>query len=212
MMNITKEDLLQGCSLPASVYVRRDGRNKGYGSYNHNEREDVTAFFSEAPSRLPIPDDRALQIERGIQENRLPNTLESVSFGLAHEVAHLTQSDTCCMEGLNDVNRFLNPKAKSLFQQLTSCAFTRLCIFFVVCSFWTNFYIGTAVTQLGDCRIIPLDEASEYGQSLTLFMTGAVVAIPFMGESDILTLIQLFQRFWVIEGLCVCVFTRIAVA
>merc|ERR1711871_1126112 len=45
----------------------------------------------------------------------------------------------------------------------------------------TNFYVGTAVTQLGDEQIVPLDECADYGQSLTLFMTGGVVAIPFIG-------------------------------
>jgi hypothetical protein len=66
-------------------------------------------------------------------------------------------------------------------QQLTSYAYIRFNLFFVVCSFWTNFYIGTAVTQLGDGQIVPLAEAASYGQSLTLFMTGGVIAIPFIG-------------------------------
>lgn len=80
-----------------------------------------------------------------------------------------------------DDGEFLDPMSQSLVQQISSYAFIRLNVFFVVCSFWTNFYIGTAVTQLGDDQVVPVAEAAAYGQSLTLFMTGGVLAIPFIG-------------------------------
>merc|ERR1711871_52624 len=154
----------------------------------NKQREDIRLFFSESSSENSdvtdsvetdsIERQRVDRIENMCRENRFPKALELVSFGLAQEVATLTQTDNCCMD---DVDGYLDPMAQSLFQQLTSFAFIRLNVFFIVCSFWTNFYVGTAVTQLGDEQIVPLDECADYGQSLTLFMTGGVVAIPFIG-------------------------------
>ena len=151
----------------------------------NGEREDIKSFFSEPSSEISnnitdsVERQRIDRLENALRENRYPKALELVSFGLAQEVAMLTQTETCCMD---DVDGFLDPMAQSLFQQLTSYAFIRLNVFFIVCSFWTNFYVGTAVTQLGDEQIVPLDECANYGQSLTLFMSGGVVAIPFIGS------------------------------
>lgn len=57
----------------------------------------------------------------------------------------------------------------------------RLSVFFVISSFWTNFYIGSMVTQLGDGQIVPPSDTAQYGQTLTLFMTGGVASIPLIG-------------------------------
>lgn len=97
-------------------------------------------------------------------------------------MAHLTHTEKWCMEnGCVDSGANLDPLVTSLGQQLTSLAFIRLNIFFIICSFWANFYIGTAVTQLGDLGIVPEADTSHYGDLLTLFMTGGVVVIPVVG-------------------------------
>ena len=126
------------------------------------DRHKIEKFFAEStPTPQPAP--KAMEI-------------------FAHEMAHLTHTERWCMEsGCIASGDDLNPMVQSLGQQLTSLAFIRINILFVCCSFWANFYIGTVVTQLADLSIVPENEISKYGSSLTLFMTAGVLFIPFVG-------------------------------
>ena len=54
-------------------------------------------------------------------------------------------------------------------------------MFFVICAFWTNFYVGAASLQLADLSVVPVDEINSYSESLTLFMSSGVLAIPLIG-------------------------------
>ena len=80
-----------------------------------------------------------------------------------------------------DHGEVLDPIVLSLEQHLTSKVFIRLNIFFCIFSFWANFYVGTATTQLGDMKIVPFYQMSEYGDKLTILMTAGVLVIPIVG-------------------------------
>jgi hypothetical protein len=68
--------------------------------FDNDEREEVGTSLDETMPPSP---------------RRLPKALELISFGLAHEVAHFTQTETnCCL----DEGDILEPMAQSLSQQV----------------------------------------------------------------------------------------------
>ncbi|RYH16558.1 hypothetical protein EON65_29915 [archaeon] len=64
---------------------------------------------------------------------------------------------------------------------MRSSQFIMLTIFFLINSFWVNFYIGTFDTQIRDAGPLTDDEAHNYGRLFTLIITCGVVTIPIVG-------------------------------
>ena len=129
-------------------------------------RKELSKFFGDGDSNsgnLKSEDIRAVDV-------------------ITNEMAHLTHFDEWCKESACvDHGEVLDPIVLSLEQHLTSKVFIRLNIFFCIFSFWANFYVGTATTQLGDMKIVPFDQMSEYGDKLTILMTAGVLVIPIVG-------------------------------
>jgi hypothetical protein len=83
-----------------------------YGSTVVPFNDEVADFFDDVSSPL---DQSAIHAAIDIEENYKPrpSALEIVSFGIAQEVAFLTNTENCCMDG----SEFLDPMAQSLFKQ-----------------------------------------------------------------------------------------------
>jgi MFS family permease len=65
--------------------------------------------------------------------------------------------------------------------QLTSGVFIRLSIFFLVTSFWANFYIATVTTELGDQQLFDFDTQHQLARLLSFIDAGAIVCAPVSG-------------------------------
>jgi MFS family permease len=65
--------------------------------------------------------------------------------------------------------------------QIASPEFIWLTAFFLVNSFWANFYIGTFDMQLGDKHSLTSEERHAFAQTFTLVITLGVLAIPPVG-------------------------------
>lgn len=59
----------------------------------------------------------------------------------------LSNTETITKPGKDDL------KTKSFIEQLTSGVYIRLCVFFIVTSWWANFYIATVTTEV--CCLLP---------------------------------------------------------
>jgi len=69
-----------------------------------------------------------------------------------------------------------------LYGQIASNTFVHLCFFFVVTSFWANFYVGTLDLQLGDSKLLlSAYEQRLFGRYLSIAMTAGALAIPAVG-------------------------------
>ena len=64
---------------------------------------------------------------------------------------------------------------------MQSAEFIRLTFFFLINSFWMNFYIGSFDVQLGDSRALSISEQHNYARFFTIIITCGVIAIPFVG-------------------------------
>jgi hypothetical protein len=64
---------------------------------------------------------------------------------------------------------------------MRSPEFLYLVFFFVVNSFWANFYIGTFSSQILDQSIVTVQEEASYGRWFTLIITLGVLGIPLIG-------------------------------
>ena len=144
-------------------------------------------IVSSYETRNASLDKRAISIFFGNDERKFSevnmnaNNIKAVNV-IANEMVHLTHIDEWCKNSACvDQGETLNPVVLSLEQHLTSKVFIRLNIMFIIFSFWANFYIGTATTQLGDMMMVPFDQMSEYGDKLTVLMTAGVVYIPVVG-------------------------------
>jgi MFS family permease len=62
-----------------------------------------------------------------------------------------------------------------------SAEFMWLTFFFLINSFWANFYIGTFDMQLGDKHSLTPEQRHAFAQSFTLVITFGVLAIPPVG-------------------------------
>lgn len=65
--------------------------------------------------------------------------------------------------------------------QIMSREFILLTLFFLVNSFWANFYIGTFDMQLGDKHNLTGDQRHTFAEYFTLVITLGVVSIPPVG-------------------------------
>jgi MFS family permease len=65
--------------------------------------------------------------------------------------------------------------------QIASPEFIWLTVFFLVNSFWANFYIGTFDMQLGDKHSLTAQQRHAFAQTFTLVITLGVLAIPPVG-------------------------------
>lgn len=72
-------------------------------------------------------------------------------------------------------------KDASLLEQLKSPEFILLTVFFLVNSFWVNFYIGTFDAQIRDGTALTVAEEHVYAQIFTLTITLGVIGIPIVG-------------------------------
>jgi len=141
-----------------------------------SDRRSVEAFFAKSPPKSMQNVEYSGKV--GSTRASPPRAVDI----LANEMAHLTHTERWCMEsGCIASGDQLDPMVQSLGEQMTSLAFIRLAVLFTFCSFWANFYIGTAVTQLADLDILPQDQISKYGSYLTLSMTAGVLFIPLSG-------------------------------
>jgi MFS family permease len=72
-------------------------------------------------------------------------------------------------------------KDETLWNQVKSPSFIQLSVFFIITTFWANFYIGTMDLQLGDSYSMKEDERSAYGGMFTFIMGMSVLVIPIAG-------------------------------
>lgn len=72
-------------------------------------------------------------------------------------------------------------KEGSIYEQLTSPAYAWITIFFLINSFWANFYIGNIDLQLGDSELYSAEEQKTFGRMFTAIMTCGFIAIPIVG-------------------------------
>lgn len=72
-------------------------------------------------------------------------------------------------------------KDMTLKEQIMSSTYIYVCIFFVVTSFWCNFFIGTIDLQLGDMQVFGSTELKMYGNIFTLVMSLGIFGIPVIG-------------------------------
>jgi MFS family permease len=72
-------------------------------------------------------------------------------------------------------------KESSMYEQLTSPTYIWITIFFLINSFWANFYIGVIDLQLGDSQLYTSEEQKEFGRLFTAIMTCGFIAIPIVG-------------------------------
>ncbi|CAJ1939125.1 unnamed protein product [Cylindrotheca closterium] len=72
-------------------------------------------------------------------------------------------------------------KEASFFDQLSSGVYLRLCIFFVVTSWWGNFYIATVTVELGDQGIFDAEMQHTLTRWLSFLDAGAIIAAPLSG-------------------------------
>jgi MFS family permease len=72
-------------------------------------------------------------------------------------------------------------KDMSFKEQLSSGAYIRLSIFFLVTSWWANFYIATVTTELGDQQLFDLEKQHELARLLSFIDAGAIVCAPLSG-------------------------------
>ena len=69
----------------------------------------------------------------------------------------------------------------SLKEQLTSGIFLRLTMFFLVTSFWANFYIAIVTTELGDQQRFDLQVQHQLAVLLSFIDAAAIVCAPLSG-------------------------------
>mmetsp|Transcript_2839 Transcript_2839/g.6562 ORF Transcript_2839/g.6562 Transcript_2839/m.6562 type:complete len:518 (+) Transcript_2839:93-1646(+) len=69
----------------------------------------------------------------------------------------------------------------SLSEQMRSPEFIHLTLFFLVNSFWANFYIGTFDMQLGDEQMLTPLQQRDFARIFTLVITLGVLVIPPVG-------------------------------
>lgn len=72
-------------------------------------------------------------------------------------------------------------RSLTLSEKLTSSAFRRLAVFFVLATLWVNFYIGTVDISLGDSAILPYKEQHDYAVIFSLFLAGGCLVVPLVG-------------------------------
>ncbi|GMH49390.1 hypothetical protein TrRE_jg7278 [Triparma retinervis] len=72
-------------------------------------------------------------------------------------------------------------KDQPFSRQVTSGAFFRITLFFVVCSFWANFFIGTIGLQLGDSNQLDLPEQRRLTRLFSIISSLGVLGMPFVG-------------------------------
>lgn len=143
--------------------------------------EIMLSFGNQVNTPSTSPNRKEVSRFFGDEDNDRGSNIKAVDV-IANEMAHLTHIDEWCKESsCVDHGEVLDPVVLSLEQHLTSKVFIRLNIFFCIFSFWANFYVGTATTQLGDMMIVPFDQMSDYGDKLTVLMTAGVIVIPVVG-------------------------------
>jgi Major Facilitator Superfamily len=69
----------------------------------------------------------------------------------------------------------------SFQEQLSSGVYIRLSIFFLVSSWWANFYIATVTTELGDLQRFDLAKQHEMARLLSFIDAGAIIFAPLSG-------------------------------
>ena len=72
-------------------------------------------------------------------------------------------------------------KSKTLYHQVCSIEFIELAVFFIISTYWTNFFLGTLDMQLGDVMGLNYAQRDEVGRLCTLAMTLGAVIIPLIG-------------------------------
>lgn len=72
-------------------------------------------------------------------------------------------------------------KEQGFYEQLFSPEFSRLLYFFLVNSFWLNFYIGAFDVQLGDAHFLSVAELASNASLFTVVITCGAVIIPLAG-------------------------------
>ncbi|GMI41422.1 hypothetical protein TrCOL_g11256 [Triparma columacea] len=75
----------------------------------------------------------------------------------------------------------ISVKDQPFANQVKSGPFFRITLFFVVCSFWANFFIGTIGLQLGDSNNIDLPEQRRLTRLFSIISSLGVLGMPFVG-------------------------------
>lgn len=93
------------------------------------------------------------------------------------------------MEPLEELGPYDYLRLLDVYAQLGSPVFRQLAVFFVLCSFWANFYPGVAVQEMGDvygrsgARGLTAEAREVYGGYLSLAMVVGMVLIPLSALS-----------------------------
>ena len=146
--------------------------------------------FNIILSALVWPDkafnfDTQLQIDKGTQD------LESIkleSEALKNQMGLIRYPSQIMKKATNspffstsDYTEHKNLKELNLKDQILSSTYIYVCMFFVITSFWCNFFIGTIDLQLGDMQVFNNQALKMYGNIFTLVMSLGIFGIPVIG-------------------------------
>ena len=120
---------------------------------------------------------KAAQVKAGT--SRRPSVMAASLHGVSrHGNTSLSPAEVAAMVTPKPPVRDLD-----MYGQLTSNTFVHLCAFFVVTSFWANFFIGTLDLQLGDSKLLlSAYEQRRFGRYFSIVMTASALAIPVVGH------------------------------
>jgi len=148
-------------------------------------------MFNIILSALVWPDkafnfDTQLQLDKGSQADLQSIKLESdtlkTQIGLIRYPSQIMKKVTNSpFFSTSDYAEHKNLKELSLKGQILSSTYMYVCMFFVITSFWCNFFIGTIDLQLGDMQIFNSQAMKDYGNIFTLVMSLGIFGIPVIG-------------------------------
>jgi hypothetical protein len=119
------------------------------------------------------------------EEDRSKQTVlsdqKSTTMSLVKNPSMVIHDQSVNRLGVNLPEYYLDLKLQSLSNQMKSVEFISLSIYFVVCSFWANFYLGTIDMQLGDILLLDFLERDNFGRKCTIIMALGAIIIPFVG-------------------------------
>lgn len=143
---------------------------------NHYVETDADDNVPIGPIRLPSA---FIKIDQLVKNNSSIQQDTTSKKGKQHTIMSAT-SKPIILESRSS-NLVLPLKDRNMTQQIRSSTYIFLCVFFVVNSFWANFYVGTIDLQLGDSHLYSSAEQKAYGSIFTAIMTFGFIAIPIVG-------------------------------
>ena len=90
-------------------------------------------------------------------------------------------STTSETKKLSSPSRKRRLKERNMKDQLMSFEYVWITLYFVINSYWTNFYVGTIDLQLGDSTLYTSTEQRNLGRLFTIVISCGIFAIPIIG-------------------------------